>query len=249
VVVKLGELMDYRGQIIDLQSRISKFRSTESPTDAIDEGFTGEATDVFSTLETGLSPQSALPNVLDTLTQTVAADCNRSVRLVTSGLEAVPATYAGRVRDICIQMIRNAVVHGIEKGPERAGSAKAATATISITFATDEPEHYVLRVEDDGRGLNYEEILDRALRSGIVRPDRAASLKPESVFKLILEPGFTTAESVSVHAGRGVGLNMVSEALRECDGRLSIATKPGFYTRFVMRLPKQAPRDMQSSVA
>jgi two-component system chemotaxis sensor kinase CheA len=248
VVVKLGELMDYRTQIIDLQKRITNFRATEAPAPQAEEGFTGEATDVFSTLETGL-PQSTLPKVLKTLTETVAADCERSVKLVTTGLEAVPAPYAGRVRDICIQMIRNAVVHGIEKASERATSAKPSTATINISFAADQPDHYVLRIEDDGRGLNYEEILDRALRSGIVKPDRAATMKPESVFKLILEPGFTTAESVSVHAGRGVGLNMVSEVLRECEGRLSIATKPGSYTRFIMRLPKQAGIDMQSSVA
>jgi two-component system, chemotaxis family, sensor kinase CheA len=249
VVVKLGELMDYRTQIIELQTRISQFRAAQAPPATAEEEYTGIDTEVFSTLETGLAPQSTLTSLLKTLTETVAADCERSVQLVTTGLDAVPPAYAVRVRDICVQMIRNAVVHGIEKGSERATSSKPATATINVAFGADEPEHYVLRVEDDGRGLNYEEILDRALRSGIVRPEKAASMKPESVFKLILEPGFTTAETVSVHAGRGVGLNMVSESLRECDGRLSIATKPGAYTRFIMRLPKSAAHEMQSSVA
>jgi two-component system, chemotaxis family, sensor kinase CheA len=249
VVVKLGELMDYRAQIIELQTRISQFRAAQGPAPTDDEEYTGVDTEVFATLETGLAPQSTLNSLLKTLTETVAADCERSVKLVTTGLESVPPAYAVRVRDICIQMIRNAVVHGIEKSSERSTGSKPATATINIAFGAEELDHYVLRVEDDGRGLNYEEILDRALRSGIVRPDKAATMKPESVFKLILEPGFTTAETVSVHAGRGVGLNMVSESLRECDGRLSIATKPGAYTRFVMRLPKPAAHEMQSSVA
>ncbi|MEJ0005833.1 MAG: ATP-binding protein [Steroidobacteraceae bacterium] len=146
-------------------------------------------------------------------------------------------------------MIRNAIVHGIEESSERTGGAKPPVATINVSFGNDDPEHFLLRVEDDGRGLNYEEILDRALSSGVVSPDRAATMKPESVFKLILEPGFTTAETVSVHAGRGVGLNMVSESLRECEGRLSIATKPGVYTRFIMRLPKPVDAEMRSSVA
>ncbi|HTC51634.1 MAG TPA: ATP-binding protein [Steroidobacteraceae bacterium] len=248
-VVKLGELMDYRTQIIELQSRISQFRAAQAPQGKDEEGYTGVDTEVFSTLETGLRPQNTLSSLLKTLTETVAADCDRSVKLVTNGLEAVPPAYAVRVRDICVQMIRNAVVHGIEKGSDRTSNSKPATATINVAFGADEPTHYVLRVEDDGRGLNYEEILDRALRSGVVSPDKAATMKPESVFKLILEPGFTTAETVSVHAGRGVGLNMVSESLRECDGRLSIATKPGAYTRFIMRLPKAAAHEMQSSVA
>ena len=249
VVVKLGELMDYRTQIIELKERVSQFRKTESAEAPDEEGFTGCDTDVISTLEAGIRPPSTLPTLLSTLTQTVAADCHRTVQLVTSGLDTIPVAYAVRVRDICVQMIRNAVVHGIEASAERLSNAKPATATISVAFGTDEPDHYLLRIEDDGRGLNYEEILDRALRSGLVRPDKAATMKPEAVFKLILEPGFTTAGTVSVHAGRGVGLNMVSESLRECDGRLSIATKPGSYTRFVMRLPKQAVDEMRSSVA
>jgi two-component system, chemotaxis family, sensor kinase CheA len=249
VVVKLGELMDYRVQIIELKDRVSQFRKPQSVDPREDEGFTGCDTDVISTLEAGLRPPSTLPALLSTLTQTVAADCHRSVQLVTAGLDTVPVAYAVRVRDICVQMIRNAVVHGIEESAERSSVAKPSTATITVSFATDEPDHYVLRVEDDGRGLNYEEILDRALRSGLVRPDKAATMKPEAVYKLILEPGFTTAGSVSVHAGRGVGLNMVSESLRECEGRLSIATKPGSYTRFVMRLPKQTSDEMRSSVA
>jgi signal transduction histidine kinase len=249
VVVKLGELMDYRTQIIELKERVSQFRKTESVPAATEEGFTGCETDVISTLETGVRPPNTLPALLSTLTQTVAADCRRQVQLVTAGLDTVPVAYAVRVRDICVQMIRNAVVHGIEESAERLNISKPATATITVSFGSDEADHYVLRVEDDGRGLSYEEILDRALRSGLVRPDKAATMKPEAVFKLILEPGFTTAGSVSVHAGRGVGLNMVSEALRECEGRLSIATKPGSYTRFIMRLPKQPVDEMRSSVA
>jgi two-component system chemotaxis sensor kinase CheA len=249
VVVKLGELMDYRTQIIELKDRVAQFRKPQSTPAPEEEGFTGCDTDVISTLEAGIRPPSTLPTLLSTLTQTVAADCHRTVQLVTSGLDMVPVAYAVRVRDICVQMIRNAVVHGIEASAERSSVAKPPTATITVSFGTDEPEHYVLRVEDDGRGLNYEEILDRALRSGLVRPDKAATMKPEAVFKLILEPGFTTAGTVSVHAGRGVGLNMVSESLRECEGRLSIATKPGSYTRFIMRLPKQAVGEMRSSVA
>jgi two-component system chemotaxis sensor kinase CheA len=249
IVVKLGELMDHRTQLIELKSRVSQFRMSVPRLAAESDSYTGTDTDVISTLEAGLRPPSMLPNMLKTLTETVAVDTNRSVQLVTSGLEMIPASYAVRVRDICVQMIRNAIVHGIEERAVRLSAAKPATATINVSFTADEPDHYVLRVEDDGRGLNYEEILDRALRSGLLLPEKAATMKPESVFKLILEPGFTTAETVSVHAGRGVGLNMVSESLRECEGRLSIATKPGVYTRFIMRMPKPADDEMRSSVA
>ena len=74
-------------------------------------------------------------------------------------------------------------------------------------------------------------------------------MNPEAVFKLILEPGFTTAGTVSIHAGLGVGLNVVSESVRECDGRLTIASKPGSYTRFTTYLPKPAVDEVRDSVA
>ncbi|HEV2704122.1 MAG TPA: hypothetical protein VGV09_21035, partial [Steroidobacteraceae bacterium] len=83
VVVKLGELMDYRAQIIELQTRISQFQTSQRPQAKGDEGYTGVDTEVFSTLEAGMAPQNSLISMLKTLTQTVAADCERSVKLVT----------------------------------------------------------------------------------------------------------------------------------------------------------------------
>ena len=240
VVVKLGELMDYRTQLIELKEPglpIPKVGATLPPPE--DMGLPARETDVRSRAGDGATAQRTLYTFLNALTEAVAVDCQSAVQLITSGLELIPAGYAVRVRDICVQMIRNAIVHGIEDSVERKGPANRLPRPSMLSFASDDPEHYVLGVEDDGRGLNYEKIIDRALRSGMVRPEKAATMKPEAVFKLILEPGFTTAATVSIHAGRGVGLNMVSESVRACGGRLSIATQPGVYTRFVMHLPKQ----------
>ena len=71
----------------------------------------------------------------------MATDCKRSVQLVTQGLELVPGPYAVRVRDICVQMIRNAVVHGVEDSATRLSSAKPASATITVAFGSDEADH------------------------------------------------------------------------------------------------------------
>ncbi len=234
IVVKLSELMDYRTQLIGLQQRVSEFRRLKS----------GRETDVSSATAVDKRSPRMMHDLLNTLTEAVATDYHRSVQLVTRGLQWVPSRYAVRVRDICIQMIRNAVVHAVEDSAERLSAGKPPTARIILSFGNDEPEYYVLSVEDDGRGLNYEEILDRALRSGLVRPDQAANMRPADVFKLILEPGFSTAGSVSIHAGRGVGLDLVNEWLRECQGHLSIATKPGSYTRFTLYLPKHGVAEM-----
>jgi two-component system chemotaxis sensor kinase CheA len=236
IVVKLSELMDYRTQLIEQQHRVSEFRRVKI----------GRETDASAAPAVDKRSPRMMHDLLNTLTEAVATDYHRSVQLVTRGLHLVPARYAVRVRDICIQMIRNAVVHAVEESAERLNAGKPPTARIILSFGNEEPEYYVLSVEDDGRGLNYEEILDRALRSGLVRPDQAANMRPADVFKLILEPGFSTAGSVNIHAGRGVGLDLVNEWLRECRGHLSIATKPGSYTRFTLYLPKHGVAEMPS---
>lgn len=234
IAVKLNELMDYRKQLIELQQRVSEFRKVK----------TGREPDVSPATAVGTRPPRMMHDLLNTLTEAVATDNHRSVQLVTRGLHLVPSRYAVRVRDICIQMIRNAVVHAVEESADRLTAGKPPTARIIVSFGNEEPEYYVLSVEDDGRGLHYEGILDRALRSGRLHPDQAATMKPEEVFKLILEPGFSTVGDVSIHAGRGVGLDLVSGWLRECQGRLSIATKPGAYTRFTIYLPKHGVAEM-----
>jgi len=106
-----------------------------------------------------------------------------------------------------------------------------------------------LTIEDDGRGLNYEQIIDKALKQGLVRPQQAMTLERAAVYKLIFQPGFSTADTVSEHAGRGVGLDAVSNWVRENGGNIAVSTVVGQYTRFKVVLPKDVPALQASSAA
>src|SRR6185437_10991842 len=162
----------------------------------------------------------------------------RSVRLLTRGLAEIPPQYAPVVKEVCIQMIRNAIAHGIERPARRAQLGKPEEGRLQISFAADDDGGYELTIEDDGHGLHYEEIVDRALRLDLLSPQQALTLDWDNIYRLIFEPGFSTADEVSEHAGRGVGLDVVNARVREAGGKIELATAAGEYTRFSVRLPQ-----------
>jgi len=238
LVVRLDELMTHAAAITQMQQRVASMRPALAELQAPppDVGAPGGA-------DPGTPRQPdrgvALEVVLRQITREVATAVSREVRLQTEGLNKIPPVYAAVVKDISIQMVRNSICHGIEQPDDRAIAGKVRGGTIRVTFYDQGTDDYGLTVEDDGRGLDYEQILDKALRDGLLKPEQAMQLDRASIFRLIFQPGFTTASTVSEHAGRGVGLDVVSSMIRERGGRIGVSTAPGQYTRFKILLPKK----------
>ncbi|MDI9238906.1 Hpt domain-containing protein [Lysobacter sp. LF1] len=132
-------------------------------------------------------------------------------------------------------MLRNAVAHGLETPDKRKKAGKSEEGTIRIAVRREGSE-VVLEVGDDGAGLNRDAILNRGRERGLV-PD-GATLSDAAIDALILEPGFSTAESVSRLAGRGVGMDVVASEVRQLGGTLDIASVPGKGVTFTLRLPQ-----------
>ena len=132
-------------------------------------------------------------------------------------------------------MLRNAVAHGLETPDKRKKAGKTDEGTIRIAVRREGSE-VVLIVADDGAGLNREAILRRGRERGLV--PEGATLSDAAIDALILEPGFSTAESVSRLAGRGVGMDVVASEVRQLGGTLDIASTPGKGVTFTLRLPQ-----------
>ncbi len=132
-------------------------------------------------------------------------------------------------------MLRNAVAHGLETPDKRKKAGKSEEGTIRIAVRREGSE-VVLEVGDDGAGLNREAILRRGVERGLV--PEGATLSDAAIDALILEPGFSTAESVSRLAGRGVGMDVVASEVRQLGGTLDIASVPGKGVTFTLRLPQ-----------
>ena len=132
-------------------------------------------------------------------------------------------------------MLRNAIAHGLETPEARRKAGKGDEGTIRVAVRREGSE-VVLQVGDDGAGLDRAAIRARAIERGLIKPD--AILSDGDLDVLILEPGFSTAETVSRLAGRGVGMDVVASEVRQLGGSLDIASRPGEGTTFTLRLPQ-----------
>jgi chemosensory pili system protein ChpA (sensor histidine kinase/response regulator) len=131
-------------------------------------------------------------------------------------------------------MLRNAVVHGIEKPEERLRRGKSDTGRIVLELQREGAE-VMVRLSDDGAGMNLKAIRDKAESIGLTAPGQTIS--DEDAMQLILEPGFSTAGSVTQQAGRGVGMDVVATEIKRLGGALHMETTPGAGSVFTVRLP------------
>ncbi len=131
-------------------------------------------------------------------------------------------------------MLRNALAHGIETPAERSVQGKAGEGNVRIEVAREASE-VLIRVSDDGRGLDREAIRRKAIERGLMHAD--SQLSDRDLFGFITETGFSTADTVSKLAGRGVGMDVVANEIRELGGSLSIDTEVNQGSRFTIRLP------------
>ncbi|HEX4969891.1 MAG TPA: ATP-binding protein [Steroidobacteraceae bacterium] len=180
---------------------------------------------------------SALERTLADLAARVASSQSKQVALKCTGLDNVPEAYRRAVKDITIQLVRNAVVHGIEEPSERTKAHKSEVGTLAVEFGARDTEGYELVVQDDGRGLQLERIKEVAVERGLITPAQASMLDPRQTMALIFRPGFSTADRVTTDAGRGAGMDLVRILVAELGGRVGLASAGGKFSKFKIWLP------------
>jgi two-component system, chemotaxis family, sensor kinase CheA len=160
---------------------------------------------------------------------------NRSVEFVTRGEDTeIDRNMVDILADPLMHMIRNAVDHGIEPTVERVNAGKRPTGTVRLE-AFHQGGNVVVELQDDGRGLDRQRIVRKAIERGLVESDKGMS--EGEVYKLIFEPGFSTAEKVTEISGRGVGMDVVRRAIESLNGRIEIRSEMGRGTTFTVKLP------------
>jgi two-component system chemotaxis sensor kinase CheA len=150
--------------------------------------------------------------------------------------QLVPPNLRRDVDDLLQHLLRNAVEHGIETPEQRLAEDKPAAGQISVKFEDKARQGLVMTVRDDGRGFDVERIGRAAVRSGLLAEESLLEYDPGEVVGLIFKPTFST-ENLAGEAGRGRGMNFLRRAVTRLGGQITVATKPGHYTRFVIQLP------------
>ena len=191
-------------------------------------------------MELRVVPLATLFQRLPRVVRATAESSGKQVELVLAG-EAVTLdrSLVELLADPLLHLTRNAVDHGIEPPAERVALGKPARAVLRVQ-AERRGGQVWLEVADDGRGIDRAAVLRKAVERGLVAPGEAAGLSAGQVQALLFRPGFSTRDAVTETSGRGVGLDVVQDAVRRAGGALELLSEPGAGTRFILTLPLTA---------
>ncbi|AMN48863.1 ATP-binding protein [Psychrobacter sp. P2G3] len=170
--------------------------------------------------------------------QDIAARQGKQVQLdsTTLGQVRIPERLRNTVKEISIQLLRNAVVHGIETPDIRQSVGKPAVGTIGLEMQSS-GQDFVVTLQDDGQGIDYDSIREKLVKEGRFDVQEASQLDHSGLLKQLFSSGFSTKENADEDGGRGVGLDIIKAQVKEYDGKLNINSEYGKMTRFVITLP------------
>lgn len=189
------------------------------------------------TMQTRLQSMSETFAKIRRLVRDTARALDKRVDLTIEGEDIrVDRDIVSHIGEPLMHLVRNALDHGIETPGDRAVQGKPPAGQLRIR-AEQAGGEIILRVSDDGRGIDPQRVRDKALRQGLIAAEEAARLSEREIYQLLFRPGFSTAEKVTDVSGRGVGLDVVKRSVERLRGTVSVQSEPGKGTVFAIRLP------------
>lgn len=226
LTVQLDELLNLSNTISELGDRINAsgrpLSSTSNDSDATNSEFARYLVDFASD---------------------IARRQDKSIELDTSQMYGVvvPERLTEVVKEISVQLLRNAIVHGINDPQTRVNNGKSPVGKVSICFDADDGEgNFVFTLEDDGKGIDYDAIRQRLVDDGKYSQEAAADLGEAQLLGVLFSSGFSTKSIADEDGGRGVGLDIIKERIRQHRGKIHVYSEKGKYARFVIKLPTNA---------
>lgn len=188
-------------------------------------------------MQSRMVPASELFDRYPRLVRDISKELNKHVDLVIEGGDIeLDRTVLDQINDPVVHLLRNAIDHGVENPESRAQQGKPERGVIEISVSR-ERSNVLITVEDDGKGMDPEQLRTRAVEKGMLSPEEANLLTDEEAFLLITRPGFSTSNVITDVSGRGVGMDVVRTRIRGLGGTLSIHSASGMGTSFGLRLP------------
>ena len=250
-VERIDDLITIVGEVLAAQAQVSQELSTAAAGNkslaseiAHLGGITRDLQDLAIALR--MVPIQSTFQKMARLVRDLSRKSGKQIDLVVRGGETkLDRHVVEALADPLLHMLRNSVDHGIEPADAREKAGKPCSGRIELSARRDAGS-VVIAVRDDGRGLNKDRILRKAIECGIVR--EAEDLTDQQLFHLIFHPGLSTAEKVTDLSGRGVGMDVVKRNIEALRGRIEITSVEGRGTTFVIRLPlpSAVPRAMMA---
>lgn len=235
---KLDKLVDLVGELVTVQARLSQVATEGSSALLLTiaeevERLTAELRD--SSMSIRMLPIGTTFNKFKRVVRDLSQSLGKSVELIMDGSETeLDKTVIEKLHDPMVHIIRNCIDHGIEMPDDRSRAGKPRHGTVHLA-AEHSGAHVLIRITDDGAGMDAEAIRKRAVEKGLVAHD--ADVQEAALYNLVLLPGFSTARQVSDVSGRGVGMDVVKQAIDSLRGTIEIESRPGRGTTITLALP------------
>lgn len=186
------------------------------------------------------NPMQARLAHLQKFVQDIAKREHKQANLTVQGFEKAQFDNAKwqPIQDILVQILRNSVVHGIEPQNVRQARQKSAIGELKLSFSEDK-NFYHLTAEDDGNGINFDAIRAKAVEQGQYSQAQVAQLSRNQLLALMMSDGFSTLDHASEDAGKGVGMGIIKESVKQMGGKMNVASAFEQYTRFTFSFPKK----------
>ncbi len=239
-VKKLDDLMNLVGELIIDRDRILSLAKEND-----DKALTTIGSHLYrvtneiqqAVMNTRLVSMGTLFSKFPRVVRDIALSEEKKVSIKISGQDIkIDRNILQIITDSLLHLIRNAIVHGIERQEERKQSKKATGGSLQLN-ATSDKQTVIVTLEDDGKGINVEDIKKAAIAKGMISHEKGKSMSFDDSLALLFEPGFSLSKQVTEFSGRGVGLDVVKNALDSIGGNIKIKTKMGVGTRFTLTLP------------
>jgi two-component system, chemotaxis family, sensor kinase CheA len=238
----LRSLTSQAGPVADPDGGAPEARITENGTQIIEAPrFLAEMAQKSAAPKAHRMAQAgSLDSTLMALTDLVAQEHDKTVVLDCKGMQLVPPRYQATIKNVAIQLIRNAVMHGVETPAAREGIGKPTHGTLHLEFKALSDNSFELHFQDDGCGLDPDKVRATAVAKGLITEDAATRLRDRQAIKLIFKSGYTTMASAPGEAPHGSGMSLVRRYVHEAGGKIALATLLGHETRFKVTLPALA---------
>jgi two-component system chemotaxis sensor kinase CheA len=228
---RLAQLTNHLEHTLDNKEQIRDLIETTNQIDFI----TSEIQSAIMRMR--MVPVGKLYQKAPRIVRDLSKESGKNIKLIVKGEETeIDRGIIEELNDPLVHMIRNSCDHGIESPEERVKLGKPVNGTITLD-ADQEGNNIVLRISDDGKGMDAEKLKLKGVEKGLITAEQAQQMTQREAFQLIFAPGFSTAVKVSAVSGRGVGMDVVRTNILKLKGLIEIESEIGIGTTFIIKLP------------
>ncbi len=237
---RLDQIMNMVGELVLVRNRLTSLGMTkedEELTKAV-SNLDAVTTDLQgAVMKTRMQPIKKVFGRFPRVVRDLARSLNKEIKLVLEGEDTdLDKNLVEALADPLVHLVRNSVDHGIEEPAKREASGKPREGVVVLS-ASQEGDHILLTIRDDGAGMNAEKLKEIAIERGVLDADAAARMPDKEAFSLIFAPGFSTKTEISEVSGRGVGMDVVKTKITQLNGTVNIDSEMGVGTILEIKVP------------